>query len=74
MFQDLYNWAKEIIKQDVGMKFYEACKPLHLETDVLTISPEVRLLQVSDCVNCGCDEVQDNITLCPKLFLLANTY
>ena len=37
MYQDLYNKAKMIVKKDVCMKFYDAARPLNLETDACVI-------------------------------------
>ena len=38
MYQDLCDKAKNIIKQDPCMKFYDASKSLYLETDASDIS------------------------------------
>ena len=40
MGQDLYNRAKEIVKKDACMKFYDVARPLYLETDVSGVSHE----------------------------------
>ena len=50
------------------MKFYDASRAPHLETDALGVSLEVRLLQVKDGMNCGHDKVPDNASLCPIAF------
>ena len=47
--------------------FYDASRPLYMETDVLGVNLGVRLLQVRDGMNCGHDEVPDNATLCPMV-------
>ena len=62
MYQDLYYKANKIVKKDACMKFYDAARPLHLETDV---GLRARLLQVRDGMNHKCDEVPDNMMLCP---------
>ena len=68
MSQDLYDKAKIIIKQDAYLKFYNASKPLYLETDAYGVGLEAGLLQVREGMNYGCDEVTDNMTLCPTAF------
>ena len=42
------------------MKFYDASRPLYLETDELGVGLRAGLLQVMDGMNCGHDEVPDN--------------
>ena len=65
MYHGLYDKATNIIKQDAFMKFYDALKPLYLETDASSISLRAGLLQVRAGMNCGCDEVPDNTAVCP---------
>ena len=48
MYKGLYNKAKNVIRQDTCMKFYDASKLLHLKTDVSGIG----LLQVRDGMHC----------------------
>ena len=62
-------FVKKIIKKDVCMKFYDASRPLYLETDESSVSLGTRLLQVWDGMNCECDEVPDNATLHPIPFV-----
>ena len=50
------------------MKFYSTSQPLYLETDASGVGLEARLLQEWEGMNCGCDEVQDNVTLSPTAF------
>ena len=50
------------------MKFYDAARPLYLETDASRISLGVRLLQVRDDMNCGHDEIPDSAILWPSAF------
>ena len=63
MYQDLYGKAKKIMKQDACMKFYDALKPLYLEIDASGIILQAELFQVREGMNCGSDEVPDNVTL-----------
>ena len=51
--------AKKIIKKDACMKFYDASRPLYLETDALG----ARLLQVREGMNCWYGEVPENTVL-----------
>ena len=44
------------------MKFYGASRCLYLETDVSCVSLGAELLWVKEGMNCGCDEVPDNVT------------
>ena len=41
---------------------------MYLEIDASGISLAARMLQVSEGMNCGHNEVPDNITLCPIAF------
>ena len=50
------------------MKFYNTSRSLCLETDALGVGLGARLLQVRYGMNCWCDEVLDNTTLCPITF------
>ena len=68
MYQDLDNGAKKLILKDACMKFYNAFGPLYLETEGSGVSIGVRIFQVRDDMNCGCDKVPDNATLCPITF------
>ena len=52
MFQDLYEKAKNIIKQNTCMKFFDASKPLYLEAESSGINLETGLFQVRDNMNC----------------------
>ena len=51
------------------MKFYDTSRPLYLETDASEVSLGAGLLQIRDGMNCGCDEVPDNATLHPNVFI-----
>ena len=68
MYQDLYNKGKKLIKQDACVEFYDASRPLYLETDASGTSLGTGLLQVREGMNCGNDEVPDNVTLCQVVF------
>ena len=68
MYQHLYDRPKKIIKKDACIEFYDASRPLYLETNASSVSLEAKLLQVRNGINCGCDEVSDNTTLHPVAF------
>ena len=68
MYQDLYDRAKKIIKKDTCMKCYDTSRLLYLETDASDVSLVAGLLQVTDDMNFGCDEVPDNAIVCPIAF------
>ena len=50
------------------MKFYDASRPPHLETDASGVRLRARLLQIRDGMNCGHDEIPDNTMLHPIAF------
>ena len=52
------------------MKFYDVLKALYLEIDASGIGLGASLLQMTEGINCGCDEVADNVTLCLIAFAL----
>ena len=56
----IYGKAKKIMKKDACMKFYDASRPLNLENDTSGVCLGTRLLQVSNGINCGHDEVPGN--------------
>ena len=64
MQQDLYGKAKNIVKKDECVKFYNVARPLYLETDASSIGLAPGLLQVRDGMSCRCDEIPDNALLC----------
>ena len=68
MYQELYNKAKNVIRQDTCMKFYDALKPLYLETDTSSIGLGVGLSQVRKGMNCRWEKVPDNTALFPTKF------
>ena len=59
MYQELYDKAKKIIKKDACLKFYDAPRPLFIETNAFGISSGTRLLQVRDDMNCRHDKIPD---------------
>ena len=44
-YQDLYQKARTRVKRNICMKFYDAARPLYLETDASGIGLVVRLLK-----------------------------
>ena len=44
MYQDLYDKAKNIMRKEVCMKFYDTTKPLYLVTDAINIGLGADLL------------------------------
>ena len=64
----MFEKAKEIIKEDVCMKFYNETKLLYIETDVSGIHLGAALLQTKDNMTCHRDEVPDNNILRPIAF------
>ena len=50
------------------MKFYDVSKSLYLGTDTSGIGLGISLLQMREGMNCGHDEVPDNVTICPTAF------
>ena len=49
------------------MKFCDISRPLHLDTDASCVGLGVGLLQIREGMNCGHDDVPDNVTLHPIL-------
>ena len=68
-YQEIYERAKFLVKEDACMKYYDVWKPLHLETDASGVGLGVTLLQVMDNLNCRNDEAQDNAMLQPTAFV-----
>ena len=50
------------------MKFYNASKPLYLDTDASHIGLGVNVLQMQEGMNCRCEKVPNNAALCPIAF------
>ena len=59
-----------LITKYVCVKFYDAAYPLYLVTDAPSISLVAGFLQVREGINCGCDKIPDNVTLCPIAFAI----
>ena len=68
MYKDLCDKAKEIIKKDACMKFYNVARSLYLETDTPGISLGAELLQVRYGMKCRHDETPDDTILDPMAF------
>ena len=60
--------AKKIVKKDACRSFFNASRPLYLETDASGAGLGARLLQIRNGMNCGKDKVSDNATLHPITF------
>ena len=71
-YQDLYEKTKPIVKKDMCMQFYDAARPLYMDTDASEISLRVRLLQVREDMNCRHDKIWDNEILWPTTFSSKN--
>ena len=67
-YQQLFNKAKSLIKEEMCMKFYDDTKLLYLETDASVVSLGAALLQLRDNMNCPKDTAPDNTMLCPIVF------
>ena len=63
MCQDLYKKAKECVRKDACVKFCDLPRPIELVADASSIGLGARLLWVRDSMNCGHDEVSDNVVL-----------
>ena len=68
MYQDPYDRARKIVRKDSCMKFYDVSQQLYLETYSSGVSLGVRLLEISNVMNCGHDKVPDKSTLCTTPF------
>ena len=68
LYQDLYNKAKRLITKNACMKFYDASKPLHLQTDASGIDLGASLMQMWEGMNCRCEEVPNNVALHSVVF------
>ena len=53
LYQGLYDKAKRLIKRETYMKFYDASKPLYIETDASDVGLGASLLQMQEGMNCG---------------------
>ena len=66
MYHDLYDRAKNIIKKDACMKFYNAPRPLYLKTYATGVNLGARLLQVRDGIILGM-MIYQTMQLCAQL-------
>ena len=64
MNQDLYKIAKKLNTKDACMKFYNVLRTLYLEMETSGMGLGAGLLQVTEGMNSGHDEVPDNVILC----------
>ena len=67
-YQEIYERAKSLVKEDICMKYFPIRKPLYMETDALGVCLGVALLQVRNNLNFRYDEVLDNTMLWPISF------
>ena len=65
-YQRIFEWAKDIIKEDTYMNFHSKLRPLYLETDTIGIGLGTELLQTRGDTRYPQDAAQDNSTW--KLF------
>ena len=68
MYQDLFDKTKKIMKQDTCVKFCDASRSLCLETNVPGTNLGAALLHVREAMNCGCNELPENVNLHPTMF------
>ena len=68
MHHDIYDKAKEIVKKDVCIRFFNAARFLYLETETSGIGIGTGLLRLRDGMNCGHDEMPHNAILHPTAF------
>ena len=62
-YQELYDRATSLVKEDMYMKYYNVRKPLNLEMDTSGVGLGTTLLHVRDDLSCRYDEVPDNAML-----------
>ena len=60
--------ANRLITKDACRKFYDATKPLYLETNAYGIDFGTSLLQMWEGMNCRCEELLDNVVFYPNVF------
>ena len=68
-YQQQFNEAKSLIKEEMYMKFYDDTKPLYLETDASDVSLRAALIQLRDDMGCQKDTAPDNTSLHPIAFV-----
>ena len=64
-----HNIAKNIVKKDSYMKFYDTARSLYLETDASDVCIGAGLWHVRDSMGCVNDRVPGNATLHPNAFI-----
>ena len=64
----MFNKAKEIVKEDACMKFYDETKPLYIETDAHGVGLGAALLQTRCNTNFHRDNIIGNSILMPTAF------
>ena len=74
IYQEIYERATLLVKEDMCMKYYNVRKPLYLETDASGVGLGVELLQVRDNLNCRYNKVHDNAMLQPITFCLVEPF
>ena len=57
-----------LITKDACINYYDALKSMYLVMDVFGKGLGAGLLQMRECMNCGHDEVLDDVALCPIAF------
>ena len=62
-YQDNYEKAKSLIKDNACMKFYDEIKPLYLVTDASGIGLSAALLQTRDGMSCPKESAPDKTIL-----------
>ena len=72
LYQEIYERARSLIKEDICMKYYDVRKFLYLETDVSRVGLGATLLQIRDNLSCGYDGAPDNAMLQPTAFASKN--
>ena len=72
IYQEMFDKAKAIVKEDTCMKFYDETKPLCIETDESGIGIGASLLQTRSHTSCHGDEVPDSSILRPIAFTSKN--
>ena len=68
MYQNMFDKAKTIIKEDVYMEFYDKTKPLYIETDASGVELGAALLKTRSNTSCPRDELPDNSIFRPITF------
>ena len=68
MYQNMFDKAEGIIKEDACMKFYDETKLLFLETDTSGVGLGATLLQTISSTSCPRGEAPDNSILRPIAF------